>query len=188
MPLFHHAKGFLGSCCWFVCLSALAADSLDNLVGDSPFLSKAGVGTLGGPLDYELRGIIDVGSNVTVGIYDRTTNLNYWLPVTPGADPSAGDNGAPFTVQAYDAKQEWVQIASHGRTLKIGLSKAIIGVSMPTGDDFTAASPALAIQGPVNSGPGSDVSIADLIAGEVQRRNGLRQILGAPQFKQPLTQ
>jgi hypothetical protein len=129
--------------------AALGAGSLDALVQDAPFLAREGAGQsdwpAGADAALEFRGVVAMGGETRVGVFDRATGESFWVPV--GAKPGApGADGAaqPMTVSGYDSKGGQLRLSYQGRVFTLALADAVIGET-PTGsgsiapDDVTEA-------------------------------------------------
>ena len=108
-------------------------DGLDTLTGDSPFASPGGGGASGDAAGLEFRGVLDVGGDTMVGLFDRGTGECFW--VSTGTSSPAHD----LVVHSYDATRQRLELTYNGRALTLSLAVSHIV-------DQNAA--------PVDAGPG----------------------------------
>ena len=75
----------------------------------------------GGSLEF--RGVLESGSGVVLGFFDRDSNLSYWVPVNGAASADA-----PLVVRSYNKATDQANIEFHGRPLQLTLVTVQIAV------------------------------------------------------------
>jgi hypothetical protein len=121
-----------------------AADALETLLRDSPFMPAAGARTTTagetGPL--ELRSVVLEDGVFAFSIYDEASRQSSWVKL--------GENGYPFVARSFDHERDALTVEHRGRTMVLTLQPARMSSQQVAG----ATPPPLPTAGQAN-GPGN---------------------------------
>jgi hypothetical protein len=96
-----------------------AADPLDGLVADSPFLPAAGgrgVAGVGAEGPLELRGIVFDDGAYRFSVYDQASREATWVRLD--------ERGLPFVARSFNRERDALTVEHRGRTLVLELQPA----------------------------------------------------------------
>lgn len=104
--------------------ASTAADPLDALVKDSPFLPVAGArggAVTGDTGPLELRGVVVENGTYSFSVYDQGTKESSWVRID--------EQGYPFTAKSYDRANDTLVVDQGGRSLTLALQTARTGTA-----------------------------------------------------------